>query len=189
MARGHCLNIFVVLAAVHGFLGLPGWRLRSSHHSLFSPPPPPPPSPSLISNLASVGVKQNDSLAESHASAVSLLESSESDQRRVPVDSVMLKHVLGRQREAAAKSVKSALNGNDNFQLRVQAREECAKECLFSSSIVVSDHSFRTHSVCLSRCRFSPFIELPVLPLGLRKSFKGTVRSSSRLRVQELCES
>ena len=25
MARGHCLIIFVVLAAVHGLLGLPGW--------------------------------------------------------------------------------------------------------------------------------------------------------------------
>ena len=26
-ARGNCLNILVVLAAVHGILGLPGWRL------------------------------------------------------------------------------------------------------------------------------------------------------------------
>ena len=84
MARGHCLNIFVVLAAVHGFLGIPGWRLRSSHDSFSLSRPR-----LLISNLASVGVKQNDSLAESHASAVSLLESAKSDQRRVPVDSVM----------------------------------------------------------------------------------------------------
>ena len=27
MTRGHCLNAFVVLAAVHGVLGLLGWRL------------------------------------------------------------------------------------------------------------------------------------------------------------------
>ena len=27
MPSGHCLNIFVILAAVHGILGLPGWRL------------------------------------------------------------------------------------------------------------------------------------------------------------------
>ena len=43
MARGHCLNILVALAAVHGLLGLPGRCARSSH-SLFLPPrrtPPP----------------------------------------------------------------------------------------------------------------------------------------------------
>ena len=34
MASGHCLNIFVFLAAVHGILGLPGWRLRSSLRSV-----------------------------------------------------------------------------------------------------------------------------------------------------------
>ena len=48
---------------------IPGWHLRSSLHSfspppLPLPPPPPPPSlsPSLISNLASLDVKQNDSI-------------------------------------------------------------------------------------------------------------------------------
>ena len=45
MARGHCLNIFVVLAAVHGILGLPGWRLRSSLNALFLPLPPAVPVP------------------------------------------------------------------------------------------------------------------------------------------------
>ena len=48
------LNL-VVLAAVHGHLGLPGWRLLSSLH-------PHPTPTSLISNLTSVDVKQNDSL-------------------------------------------------------------------------------------------------------------------------------
>ena len=41
MARGHCRNIVVVLAAVHGFLGLPGRYARSSLHS-FAPFPPCP---------------------------------------------------------------------------------------------------------------------------------------------------
>ena len=41
MARGHCLNILVVLAAVHGLLGLPGRCARSSLHS-FAPSPPCP---------------------------------------------------------------------------------------------------------------------------------------------------
>ena len=62
MARGHRLNIFVVLTAVHGLLGLPGRSARSSLHTLAPPPPPPPPtplSPSQISHLASVDVKQN----------------------------------------------------------------------------------------------------------------------------------
>ena len=57
MARGHRLNTSIVLADVHGLLGLPGRCARSSLHSLA--PPPPPPSPSLISILASVDVKQN----------------------------------------------------------------------------------------------------------------------------------
>ena len=41
MVRGHCLNIFVVLAAVHGLLGLLGWSALSSLHS-FAPVPPVP---------------------------------------------------------------------------------------------------------------------------------------------------
>ena len=57
--RGHRLNTFIVLAAVHGLSGL--FRAVSAvEPSLFPPlPPPPPPSPSLISRLASVDVKQN----------------------------------------------------------------------------------------------------------------------------------
>ena len=55
MARGHRLNISIVLAAVHGLLGLPGRCARSSLHSLV---PFAPLSPSLISILASVDVKQ-----------------------------------------------------------------------------------------------------------------------------------
>ena len=46
----------IVLAAVHGLLGLPGRCARSNLHS-FSPPPPP--FPSLKSHLASVDIKQN----------------------------------------------------------------------------------------------------------------------------------
>ena len=58
MARGHRLNTSVVLAAVHGLSGL--FRTVSAvEPSLFRPPPPPPPSPSLISHLVSVDVKQN----------------------------------------------------------------------------------------------------------------------------------
>ena len=34
MARGPGLNILVVLAAVHGFLGLPGWSAQSSLFTL-----------------------------------------------------------------------------------------------------------------------------------------------------------
>ena len=57
MARGHRLNTSIVMAPVHGFSGL--FRAVSAvEPSLFRPPPPPPPSPSLISNLASVDVKQ-----------------------------------------------------------------------------------------------------------------------------------
>ena len=42
-ARGHFLNILVVLAVVHGLLGLPGRRARSSLQSFapFSPCPHP----------------------------------------------------------------------------------------------------------------------------------------------------
>ena len=43
MARGHCLNIFVVLAAVHGLLGHRGWSGRSGLHSFTHPPPVPVP--------------------------------------------------------------------------------------------------------------------------------------------------
>ena len=60
MARGHRLNNSIVLAAVHGLSGL--FRAVSAvEPSLFRPLPPPPPplSPSLISILASVDVKQN----------------------------------------------------------------------------------------------------------------------------------
>ena len=56
MARGHHLNTSIVLAAVHGLSGL--FRAVSAvEPSLFHPLPPP--SPSLISHLASVDVKQN----------------------------------------------------------------------------------------------------------------------------------
>ena len=55
MARGHRLNTSIVLAAVHGLSGL--FRAISVvEPSLFRPPPP---SPSLISHLASMDVKQN----------------------------------------------------------------------------------------------------------------------------------
>ena len=55
MARGHRLNTSIVLAAVHGLSGL--FRAVSAvEPSLFRPLPPL--SPSLISHLASVDVKQ-----------------------------------------------------------------------------------------------------------------------------------
>ena len=63
MARGHRLNTFIVLAAVHGLSGL--FRAVSVVEPSLSRPLPPshppttPLSPSLISNLASVDVKQN----------------------------------------------------------------------------------------------------------------------------------
>ena len=56
MARGHRLNTSIVLAAAHGLLGLPGRCARSSLHTLA---PFHPLSPSLISILASVDIKQN----------------------------------------------------------------------------------------------------------------------------------
>ena len=56
MPSGHCLNIFVVLAAVRGILGLPGWRLTPVFTLL---PHFPASSPSLVGHLASVDVKQN----------------------------------------------------------------------------------------------------------------------------------
>ena len=61
MSWGHCLNILVVLAVVHCLLGLPGRCTQSSLYSLAPcpPSPPHPPFPSLISNLASVDMKQN----------------------------------------------------------------------------------------------------------------------------------
>ena len=61
MARGHRLNTSIVLAVVHGLSGL--FQAVSAVEPSFSRPPPPSPhsapSPSLISNLASVDVKQN----------------------------------------------------------------------------------------------------------------------------------
>ena len=61
MARGHRLNTSIVLAAVHGLSGL--FRAVSavepSAALSFHLPPTPTPSPSLISHLASVDVKQN----------------------------------------------------------------------------------------------------------------------------------
>ena len=56
MARGHRLNASIILAAVHGLSGL--FRAVSAVESSLSRPLPPL-SPSLISNLASVDVKQN----------------------------------------------------------------------------------------------------------------------------------
>ena len=59
MVRGHCLNIWVVLAAVHDLLGLQGQCARSSLHSFAPfppflppplPPPPPPPPPIPVPN-------------------------------------------------------------------------------------------------------------------------------------------
>ena len=56
MARGHCLNTSIVLAAVHGLSGL--FQAVSAVEPSLSRPLTPL-SPSLISNLASVDVKQN----------------------------------------------------------------------------------------------------------------------------------
>ena len=55
MPDGHCLKHFVVLAAVHGSLGLPGWRLFREF-TLLSPFSDS--SSSLIGLLASVDIKQ-----------------------------------------------------------------------------------------------------------------------------------
>ena len=55
MARGHRLNISIVLAAVHGLSGL-SRAVSSVEPSLFRPLPSL--SPSLMSHLASVDVKQ-----------------------------------------------------------------------------------------------------------------------------------
>ena len=56
MARGHHLNTSIVLAAVHGLSSL-FWAVSAVEPSLF--PPLFPLSPSLISHLASVDIKQN----------------------------------------------------------------------------------------------------------------------------------
>ena len=56
VARGHRLNTSVVLAAVHSLSGL-FWAVSAIEPSLSRPLLPL--SPSLISNLASVDVKQN----------------------------------------------------------------------------------------------------------------------------------
>ena len=58
MAREHHLNTSIVLAAVHGLSG-PFLVISAVEPSLSCPLPPPPlPSPSQISNLTSVDVKQ-----------------------------------------------------------------------------------------------------------------------------------
>ena len=56
MARGHRLNTSIVLAAVHGLSGL-FQAVSEVEPSFFRPLPPP--SPSLISLLASVNIKQH----------------------------------------------------------------------------------------------------------------------------------
>ena len=56
MARGHRLNTSIVLAVVHSLPDL-FWAVSTVEPSLFRPLPPL--SPSLISHLASVDVKQN----------------------------------------------------------------------------------------------------------------------------------
>ena len=60
MAKGHCCNTSTVLVAVHGLSGL-FWPSLSR--------PLPTLSPSLISNLASVDVKQNGPIVQQAASA------------------------------------------------------------------------------------------------------------------------
>ena len=56
MSRGHRLNTAIVLAAVHGLTGLFSGGIRGR---AFTRSPSSPLSLSLISNLASVDVKQN----------------------------------------------------------------------------------------------------------------------------------
>ena len=63
MARGHRLNTSIVLAAVHGLSGL--FRAVSAVESSLCRPLPPL-SPSLISHLASVVVKQNGPAVLNH---------------------------------------------------------------------------------------------------------------------------
>ena len=57
MPDGHCLKNLVVPAAVHGSLGLPGWRLFRGF-TLLSPFSHSSPSLTMIGLLASVDVKQ-----------------------------------------------------------------------------------------------------------------------------------
>ena len=60
IVRGHRLNTSIVLAAVSGLSGL--FRAVSAVEPSLScplPPPPPPPSQSLMSNLASLDIKQH----------------------------------------------------------------------------------------------------------------------------------
>ena len=65
MARGHRLNTSIVLAVVHSLPDL-FWAVSTVEPSLFRPLPPL--SPSLISHLASVDVKQNVLVLASHSS-------------------------------------------------------------------------------------------------------------------------
>ena len=58
MYVGNTADEVVVLAVVHGLLGLPGLSARSRLHFIL------PPSPSPISHLASADVKQNVYLLE-----------------------------------------------------------------------------------------------------------------------------
>ena len=60
MARGHRLNTSIVLAAVHGLSGL--FRALSAVEPSLSRPLPTL-SPSLIGHLASVDVKQHESIS------------------------------------------------------------------------------------------------------------------------------
>ena len=88
MARGHRLNTSIVLAAVHSLSGI--FRAVSAVFILSPTPPPPPsphsaPSPSLISNLASVEVKQ---YGQQKLLAVNKLTSSPSESTSVQACSI-----------------------------------------------------------------------------------------------------